>query len=158
MLTHAKKVCNPFWGSVISRKSIDIYRYALTGWGEEWGTIGVIWPCVNGIVYAMSVRKGGWSLENGVSSTSLRNPWVLRISRSEDPYDASCVLPSARVCPHVLSRAAVFPSLAPSWPCPVGSSQAHPAPPPPAPPRSPHDCPACRLASTPSPIVEPAPV
>jgi hypothetical protein len=24
--------------------------------------------------------------------------------------------------------------------------------------RSPHDCPACRLASTPSPIVEPAPV
>jgi hypothetical protein len=71
MLTHGKKVCNPFWGSVISRKSIDIYRYALTGWGEEWGTIGVIWPCVNGIVSAMSVRKGGWNLENGVSSTSL---------------------------------------------------------------------------------------
>jgi len=24
----------------------------------------------------MSVRKGGWNLENGVSSTSLRNPWA----------------------------------------------------------------------------------
>jgi hypothetical protein len=34
-------VCNPFWGSAISRKSIDIYRYALTGWGEEWGTKGM---------------------------------------------------------------------------------------------------------------------
>src|SRR5258708_20647194 len=56
---------------------------------------------------------------------------ILRISRSEDPYDASCALSSALVCPHVLSRAAVFPLLAPSWPCPVGSSQAHPAPPPP---------------------------
>ena len=76
MLTHGKKVCNPFWGSVISRKSIDISRYALTGWGEEWGTMGVIWPCVNGRVYAMSVHKGGWTLENRVSSISLRNPWA----------------------------------------------------------------------------------
>jgi hypothetical protein len=50
MLTYVKKVCNPFGGSAISRKNIDIYRYALTGWGEEWETIGVIWFCVNGIV------------------------------------------------------------------------------------------------------------
>ena len=92
MLTHGKKVCNPFWGSVISRKSIDIYRYALTGWGEEWGTIGVIWPCVNGIVSAMSVRKGGWNLENGVSSTSLRNPWVLRFDGSSSSDVNSQVL------------------------------------------------------------------
>jgi hypothetical protein len=58
MLTHKKKMCNPFWGSAISRKSIDIYRYALTGWGEEWGTIGVIWPYVNGIVYAILLLHG----------------------------------------------------------------------------------------------------
>ena len=82
---------------------------------------------------------------------------IVRISLSEDPYDASCVLPSALACPHVLFRAAVFPLLAPSWPYPVGSSQAHPAPPPPAPPRSPHDCPACRLASTLSSVAEPMP-
>jgi hypothetical protein len=80
-------VCNPFWGGAISRKSIDIYRYALTGWGEEWGTIGVIWPYVNGIVYVMSVRKGGWNLENGVSSTSLRNPWVTSASRFCRAFD-----------------------------------------------------------------------
>ena len=77
MLTYIRKVYNPFWGSVISRKNIDISRYVLTGWGEEWGTIGVSWPCVDEIVYAMSVCKGAWKLENGVSSTSLRNPWAM---------------------------------------------------------------------------------
>src|SRR5258708_36963264 len=103
MLTHVKKVCNPFWGSVISRKSIDIYRYALIGWGEEWGTIGVIWPCVNGIVYAMSVRKGGWNLENGVSSTSLRNPWVVSglISPDETHRARQVVMPSLWQGEHV---------------------------------------------------------
>jgi hypothetical protein len=82
---------------------------------------------------------------------------ILLISRSEDPYDPICVLAPAPVCPHVLSRAALFSLLAPSWPCPVGSSQAHPAPPPPAPPRSPHDCPACRLSSSLKLVVGPAP-
>jgi hypothetical protein len=75
-----------------------------------------------------------------------------------DPYDASRVLSSALVCPHVLSGAAVFPLLAPSWPCLVGSSQAHFAPPPPAPPRTPDDCPACRHASTASSGARPAPL
>ena len=56
---------------------------------------------------------------------------LLPISSGEDSYDASCVLAPALVCPHVLSRAAVFRLLAPSWSCPVGSSnQAYPAPPP----------------------------
>jgi hypothetical protein len=57
---------------------------------------------------------------------------LLPISSDEDSYDASCVLAPTLVCPHVLSRAAVFPLLAPSWSCPVGSSnQAYPAPTPP---------------------------
>jgi hypothetical protein len=66
----------PFLGRVISRKRTDTYRYALIGWEEGWGTMKAIWLCVKAVVYALSVRKGSWNLENGVSSTSLRNPWA----------------------------------------------------------------------------------
>src|SRR5947209_17761027 len=51
---------------------------------------------------------------------------LLPISSGEDSSDASCVLAPALVCPPVLSRAAVFPLLAPSWSCPGGrSNQPH---------------------------------
>src|SRR5438876_3119981 len=42
---------------------------------------------------------------------------LLPISSGEDSSDSSCVLALALVCPHVLSRAAVFPKLSPSWSC-----------------------------------------
>jgi hypothetical protein len=38
---------------------------------------------------------------------------MISISSNEDSYDAACVLAPTCVRPHVLSRAAVFPLLAP---------------------------------------------
>jgi hypothetical protein len=56
-------------GRVISRKRTDTYRYALIGWEEGWGTMKAIWLGIKAVVYALSVCKGSWNLENGVSST-----------------------------------------------------------------------------------------
>jgi transposase-like protein len=92
-----------------------------------------------------------------ISTDPVNLPIIPTLS-DEDHYDLSCILASAFVLPHFLARAALFPLLAPSWSCPVGSSQAHPAPPPSASPRSPHDCPICRLCCTLSSVVEPAPL
>src|SRR5215467_6611540 len=54
---------------------------------------------------------------------------MLRISPREDPYDASRILTSALMCSSVRYGVAVFPVLAPSWSCPVDSSQAQQVPP-----------------------------
>jgi hypothetical protein len=80
------------------------------------------------------------------------------ISSKEDSSEPSCVLALALVLLHSLSGTALFPLLAPSLSCPIGScSQTQPGPPSPTPPRSPLDCPACRLSCTLSSVVKPAP-
>jgi IS1 family transposase/transposase-like protein len=82
---------------------------------------------------------------------------MLLISSKEDSYEPSCVLALALVLLHSLSGTALFPLLAPSLSCPIGScSQTQPGPPPPQA-TLPLDCPVCRLSCTLSSVVKPAP-
>jgi hypothetical protein len=84
---------------------------------------------------------------------------MLLISSSEDPDDSVCVLAPALALPHSLPGAAMAFLLATSLPSRFkNKGGAHQSPTPPLPPRSPGDCPTCRLSSTFSSMVEPAPL
>jgi len=87
------------------------------------------------------------------------NSSTLPVSSSEDADAPSYVVTLARVLPPALPALAVCSSVALPWSCPVerSSEGAHQAPPSAASPRTPDDCPASRLASSPSSVVAPAP-
>src|SRR6266849_10683144 len=85
-------------------------------------------------------------------------PPMVFISSSEVPYDASYVCAAAFVLPHALASTAVSAALDPSLPSPLESSGVAHRGPTSAQATHPLDCPACRLSSTTSSGVEPAPL